>query len=186
MNQPLATSDIQRSITAATRPADRLILALAAVHAARVSAIRALRLTDLDLGDRRLTIAGRTRPLDELTYQTLVEWLNYRRVQWPATANPHVIINRKTALTTAPTSRPWIATAFHGQIATLERLRRDRQLEEALTHGPDPLHLAVVFGLAPKTAIRYAESARQLLTAEMKGAPQIGRRIRSRPRSRAR
>lgn len=27
----------------------------------------------------------------------------------------------------------------------------DRQLEEALTHGPDPLHLAAVFGLDQKT-----------------------------------
>ena len=49
-----------------------------------------------------------------------------------------------------------------------KRLRVDRQLEEALTLGPDPLHLATVFGLDPKTAIRYAENARTLLvtTAE--------------------
>ncbi|WP_433214924.1 hypothetical protein [Microtetraspora malaysiensis] len=55
-------------------------------------------------------------------------------------------------------------TRLRGQAATLERLRVDRQLEEALTHGPDPLHLAAVFGLDPKTAIRYAENARALLT----------------------
>jgi hypothetical protein len=36
-------------------------------------------------------------------------------------------------------------------------------LQEALAVGPDPLHLASVFGLDPKTAIRYAENARQLL-----------------------
>jgi hypothetical protein len=41
--------------------------------------------------------------------------------------------------------------------------RVDRQLEEALVHGPDPLHLAEVFGLDEKTAIRYANSARALL-----------------------
>jgi hypothetical protein len=41
-------------------------------------------------------------------------------------------------------------------------------IEEALTHGPDPLYLATVFGLDPKTAIRYGENARVLLvtTAE--------------------
>jgi hypothetical protein len=39
----------------------------------------------------------------------------------------------------------------------------DRLLEEALTHRADPLHLALVFGLDEKTAIRYANSARQLL-----------------------
>jgi hypothetical protein len=37
------------------------------------------------------------------------------------------------------------------------------RLEEALTHGPDPLHLAEVFGLDEKTAMRYADSARALL-----------------------
>ncbi|GGQ86205.1 hypothetical protein GCM10010195_47440 [Kitasatospora griseola] len=37
-----------------------------------------------------------------------------------------------------------------------------RQFEEALTHGPDPLHLAEVFGL-DETAMRYADSARALL-----------------------
>jgi hypothetical protein len=41
--------------------------------------------------------------------------------------------------------------ALRGQTATLERLRVDRQLEDALTHGPDPLHLAAVFGIDQKT-----------------------------------
>ncbi|MFT6292948.1 MAG: hypothetical protein ACJAR2_003568 [Ilumatobacter sp.] len=52
---------------------------------------------------------------------------------------------------------------FRGQIATIERLRVDRQLEEALHHGPDPLHLAAIFDLDPKTAIRYSNAARRLL-----------------------
>jgi hypothetical protein len=50
-----------------------------------------------------------------------------------------------------------------GQDATTERLRIDRQLEEAMVKGPDPLHLAEVFGLDGKTAMRYADSARALL-----------------------
>ncbi|MBB5940253.1 hypothetical protein [Streptomyces zagrosensis] len=33
----------------------------------------------------------------------------------------------------------------------------------ALTHGAAPLHLALVFGIDEKTAIRYADSARALL-----------------------
>ncbi|MGX1887867.1 hypothetical protein [Streptomyces sp. NPDC055287] len=53
--------------------------------------------------------------------------------------------------------------ALRGQTVTLERLRIDRQLDEALTHGADPLHLALVFGIDERTAIRYAESARVLL-----------------------
>ncbi|MES9511651.1 hypothetical protein ABWJ92_35515 [Streptomyces sp. NPDC000609] len=45
------------------------------------------------------------------------------------------------------------------QDATLERLRADRQLEEALTRGPDPFHLDEAFGLDEKTAMRYADLA---------------------------
>lgn len=52
--------------------------------------------------------------------------------------------------------------ALHSQIATLARLHMDRQLEEALLHGPDLLHLAEVFGLSEKTAIRYSNFARRL------------------------
>lgn len=58
------------------RPADRLIIVLAA----GAGAIRTLQLTDVDLGSRRLTTAGRTRPLSELTRQALLSWgwLDYR------------------------------------------------------------------------------------------------------------
>jgi len=64
---------------------------------------------------------------------------------------------------TGPVSKVSLTKSFRGQAATLERLRVHRQLDEALTQGPDPLHLASVFGLDPKTAIRYADNARQLL-----------------------
>jgi hypothetical protein len=65
---------------------------------------------------------------------------------------------------TGPVSTIYYAkTKLCGQAATLERLRAGWQLEEALACGPDPLHLAAVFGLDPKTAIRYAENARLLL-----------------------
>ena len=65
---------------------------------------------------------------------------------------------------TGPVSTIYFAkTALRGQAATMERLCVDRQLQEALARGPDPLHLAAMFGLDPKTAIRYAENAWQLL-----------------------
>jgi hypothetical protein len=50
----------------------------------------------------------------------------------------------------------------------------DRQLEEALTRGPDPLHLASVFGLDEKTAIRYANAARQLLESSAESKAGVG------------
>ncbi|MFE3944851.1 hypothetical protein ACFXPV_23725 [Streptomyces sp. NPDC059118] len=50
-----------------------------------------------------------------------------------------------------------------GQDTTLERIRADRHPQEALTHGPGPLHLAEFFGLVEKTATRYADSGRRRL-----------------------
>jgi len=162
--QPLRQDEVDQAAEAAATPAARLVLVLAAMHAARRKAIRELLLDDVDLGNRRLTIAGRVRPIDELTHQILREWLDYRRTRWPCTANPHLLINQMSANGTGPVSTIYFAkTALRGQAATLERLRVDRQLQEALARGPDPLHLATVFGLDPKTAIRYAENARQLL-----------------------
>ena len=154
--QPLQPADIGQATAAAVTPAARLALALAAVHAARPRTIRELHLDDADL-------AGHSRPLDDLTRHLLLAWLEHRRHRWPGTANPHLIINQQTAMTTRPVSENWITSTFRGLTATLERLRADRQLEEALTCGPDPLHLAVVFGLDDTTAIRYATIARQLL-----------------------
>jgi hypothetical protein len=83
-------------------------------------------------------------------------------------------MSRHTAMDTAPVSGVWITEALRGQTATLERLRVDRQLEEALAHGPDLLHLAEVFGMDEKTAIRYAASARHL-QAELESNPACSR-----------
>jgi hypothetical protein len=159
---PLTPEQIEDITHAATTPATRLALALAAVHAARPRTIRMLGL-DLDLGNRRLTIAGLARPLDELTHRLALEWLTDRRARWPHTTNPHLIINKQTASSTRPVSENALTAPFRAAAVTLEALRVDRQLDEALTHGPDPLHLAVVFGLTETTAIRYSHAARQLL-----------------------
>jgi hypothetical protein len=163
---PLSAADIAEVVATATTPAVRLIVALAAVHAARPTAIRHLMLVDVDLGNRRLMIAGHARPLDDLTRRSVIDWLDYRRTRWPATANPYVLVTQQTALGVVPVGRLWVTDAVRGLVATLERLRMDRQLDEALTHGPDPLHLATVFGIDDKTAIRYASAARQLLDSE--------------------
>jgi len=60
--QPLGQDDVDQAVKVAKTPADRLVLA--AVHAARPKAIRELRIEDVDLGNRRLTIAGRVRPIE--------------------------------------------------------------------------------------------------------------------------
>jgi integrase len=160
--QPLTAGEITSAVQAAATPQARLCVALAAVHAARPGQIRALLLSEVDLGDRRITIAGRPRPLDDLTRRLLTEWLDYRRARWPHTGNPHLLISKRSALKTGPVSAPWIRD-LRGLPGTLDRLRIDRQLDEAIACGADPLHVAGVFGIDASTAIRYATNARQLL-----------------------
>jgi len=141
------------------------VLALAAVHAARTGAIRAIQLDDAGLGNRRPAITGPVRPIDEFTRQILPGRPGYRRTRWPDTAHPHLLINQHPAMGTGPVSTIYFAkTKLRGQAATPERLRAGRQLEEALARGPDPPHLAAMSGPDPKTAIRYAENARLLPT----------------------
>lgn len=43
---------------------------------------------DADLGNRRLTVAGRTRPMDEPTRTVLHRYLAQRRERRPDTVNP--------------------------------------------------------------------------------------------------
>jgi integrase len=160
--QPLALTDIAAAVEAANSSAARVFVALAAIHAARPGQIRALQLNDVDFADRRLRIAGHERPLDDLTHRVLREWLTYRAYRWPNTANPHLLLSKETALRHGPVSHTFVLT-LRGLPGTTERLRIDRQLEEALAVGFDPLHLAAVFGIAEATAIRYATNARQLL-----------------------
>jgi hypothetical protein len=160
--QPLDAGHLADAVAAATTPPARLCVVLAAVHAARPGAIRALQLDDADLAARRLRLAGKDRPMGELTRKVLHEWLEYRHRRWPHTANPHLLISKESALHHGPVSTAYL-TSLRGLPATLERLRIDCQLAEAIATGFDPLHLAEVFGISEHTAIRYAVNARQLL-----------------------
>ncbi|MGW1603050.1 hypothetical protein [Streptomyces eurythermus] len=82
------------------------------------------------------------------------------------------MINEQTANTTGRAGNHWTSAPMRGQDATLERLRVDRQLEETMVHGPDPLHLAKVFALDEKTAMRCADSARALLEQAAEQMPE--------------
>jgi hypothetical protein len=169
--QPLTSDHLAEAAAAAATPPARLCFVLAAVHAARPGAIRALHLDDVDLASRRLRLAGTDRPMGDLTCKIVSEWLEYRKHRWPHTANAHLLVSRESALHHRPVSSAYL-TSLRGLTATLERLRIDCQLAEALATGFDPLHLAEVFSVSEHTAIRYADNARQLLgPAHQAGAP---------------
>jgi integrase len=159
--QPLTSSQLADAIAAAESPQARLCLVLAAVQAVRPGVIRALQLDDVDVAARRLRLAGHDRPMGELTSNVMREWLEYRQQRWPHTANPHLLVSKETALHHGPVSHRFILN-LRGLPATLERLRIDCQLAEAMATGFDPLHLAQVFGISEQTAIRYAVNAQHL------------------------
>ena len=179
---PMTDAEIRAVEQVATSPAQRLIVALAAVHAARWAAIRDLTLDDLDLPNRRITIGGHRQRLGELTYRALRAWLGHRRATWPRTPNRHVLISGQTALGSGPVTRSYLSWNLQRHGVSIERIRRDRVLHEALTARADPLHLALVFGLSHTTASRYTLIACDLLAgqpAEAAGeqhrAPDCGR-----------
>jgi integrase len=74
---PMTAEQIRAVQQAAATPAQRLAIALAAVHAARPGAIRDLTLEDIDLPSRRIIIAGHRQPLGELTRDALLD-------RWPS------------------------------------------------------------------------------------------------------
>ena len=160
---PMTAEQIRAVQQAAATPAQRLAIALAAVHAARPGAIRELTLDDIDLPSRRITIAGHRQPLGELTRNALLAWLDYRRATWPDTANRHVLISRKSALGTGPVSPDYLDK--HQRAASPSSTSgATASCSEALATGADPLHLALVFNIDHTNAMAYADAARNLLS----------------------
>src|SRR5713226_2966322 len=102
---PMTEDEIRAVEQAITLPGQRLIVALAAVHAARWEAIRALTLDDLNLPNRRITIAGHPQRLGDLSHRALRAWLGHRRATCPHTPNRHVLVSEKTALGDGPVTR---------------------------------------------------------------------------------
>ena len=78
-----------------------------------------------------------------------------RHARWPATANPHLLINRSTGGGTSPVSRSYIQATVRKAGITAQDLRADRFHDEAESSGGDPLRLTHLFGISDATAIRY-------------------------------
>ena len=146
---PIDDGEIRAVERAVSGPAQRLMIAPAAIHAARWDAVRVLTLDDIDLPGRRITIAGHSQRLGDLSHQALRAWLDHRRATWPHTPNKHVLISQRTALGTDPVSGGFLTWYLGRHGVSLERIRRDRVLHEALTARADPLQLALVFGISP-------------------------------------
>jgi integrase len=136
-----------------------LVVLLAGVHALRTKEIAGLMLDAVDLQRGTLVAKGQERRLDKLTLGYLRAWMAWRGERWPLTANPYLLVNQAIAGGTRPVNTAYLQQVVQGSSVTVEALRRDRLLAEAVAAGGDPLTLAHLFGLSHGTAIQYCSQA---------------------------
>lgn len=146
---PLDTALVRRELDS-TNPAVALAVALVGFHALTNKQLRGLRLTDIS--DGRLTLGDRDIPLAGPVRTRLAAWLDHRNRTWPATANPYLFINRKTAPRIMPVgaTHPWSHSGLRSQ-----QLREDRILNEIHATGGDVRRISDLFGLTISGATRY-------------------------------
>ncbi len=134
-------------------PAVALAVALVAFHGLTGKQVRELQLTDIV--DGRLRLDGRDIPLAAPVRSRLRIWLDHRNRTWPATANPHLLINRRTAPRLVPggPSFPWRDSRVRPGA-----LREDRILHEIHATGGDVRRICDLFGLSVEGATRYIKT----------------------------
>ncbi|MCX5063789.1 MULTISPECIES: hypothetical protein [unclassified Streptomyces] len=134
-------------------PARAAVTALLAFHALRPAEIRHLTLHDArDLESNRLYVPGRTIRLGAPVRVRLAVYLAHRTRRWPHTANLYFFVTRRTALSTAPVSRPWL---YRHYPASSTLLRDDRILDEVQAADGDVKMICMMFGLSVHAASRY-------------------------------
>jgi RNA polymerase sigma-70 factor (sigma-E family) len=116
-------SALVRAALDSPNPAVALAVALVAFHGLTGKQVRELRITDI--ADHRLLLGDRDIPLAAPVRNRVAAWLDHRNRTWPASANPHLLINRRTAhrLVAIGTNYPWTKSAVRPR---------------AFARGPDP------------------------------------------------
>ncbi|MEV7649078.1 hypothetical protein [Arthrobacter sp. NPDC089319] len=150
-NTPLALdAAVIRGELNSPDPVVALAVALVAFHALTGQQVRELKLTDIR--DGHLAVADRHIPLAGPVRTRLTAWLDHRNRTWPGTANPHLLINRRTAPRLLPVSNqfPWSGLTLRPRV-----LREDRILHEIHATGGDIRRVCDLFGLSVEGATRY-------------------------------
>lgn len=134
-------------------PVVALAVALVAFHALTGRQLRHLQLTDIR--DGALVLADRDVPLAAPVRTRLAAWLDHRSRTWPGSANPHLLINRRTAPRLVPVGPqyPWT-----GITLAPRALREDRILHEIHATGGDIRLVCDLFGLSVEAATRYLDT----------------------------
>ncbi|WP_327135393.1 site-specific integrase [Streptomyces sp. NBC_01343] len=144
-------------------PRERLTVALVAIYAVLPGQLVQLKTTDFDRSKGRLRRPGRVDHvvyLDEFTRRLATAWELHRFHRWPDSSNPHLFVNRNTAVDDSgpPISTAAVQLLFQRVGLPAGRLRADRIVDEA-RHSADPVRLMELFGLSTYSATRYVLSA---------------------------
>ncbi len=133
-------------------PNEATIGLLCLLHACSNQELRDLTVSDLDHVNRTVKIAGRSSavPLDPATWTAIDATLRYRGTLH--TANPHLLVNRRTKTTNQPVSNIYARHLLQPVGTTTQRLRCTRLAQLATT--VDPILVGELFGLTPH-AVRY-------------------------------
>lgn len=149
--QPLpADMELLRQGLTSPDPTRAAMTALLAFHGLSSGELRSLQINDIR--DGRIHLHGRNILLAEPARIRLRAYLDYRHRRWPNTANPHLFIHYRTALTTKAVGTRWPGLV----LGTAARdIRTDRILDEVRATGGDLRRICALFGLSVKGATRY-------------------------------
>lgn len=151
VNQPLPVETATlRAALNAPDPARAFAVALVAFHGVTAQELRTIRL--IDIVDGYLHLPDRGIPLAEPVRVRLRAYLDHRAARWPTTANPYLLVNRRSAPRTTPVDarHPW-----HKLEVNARAVREDRILHEVFATAGDLRRICELFGLSVTAAMRY-------------------------------
>lgn len=134
-------------------PHEALTGLLTLVHGASSEELRALTTDDIDPAARSVRLGRRPQPtpLDPATWDAVERCLAYH--DQLRTANPHLLVTRKTKATRAAASDDYPRHVLHSAGVTPRLLRCTRLAE--LTTSTDPKLVSAAFGIHPQAATHY-------------------------------
>jgi site-specific recombinase XerD len=157
---PTISLDLQRQLfrrwtTTASdvHPHEALTGLLTLVHGASSEELRGLAIGDVDPAARRVRLGRRPQPvpLDPASWAAVERCLRYHREL--RTANPHMLVTRKTKATRIPASEDYARNLLRPAGVTPRLLRCTRLA--SLTVSTDPKLVSAAFGIHPQAAARY-------------------------------
>lgn len=143
----------RRWTSGGVHPHEALTGLLTLIHGASNEELRALTISDIDPAGRAVRLDRRPQPvpLDPATWTAVERCLTYH--DQLRTANPHLLVTRKTKATRAPASDDYSRNVLR-PAGVQPRLLRCTRLAQ-LTVATDPKLVSAAFGIHPQAATHY-------------------------------